>query len=407
MKYEEPCLKSKWKYAHLMSDSYEHIVIDGLEMTAKNIWEHKGPREVLVEKLVDYFYNEGFKPFIELSDKEIEDEIVKLVKADANSVLDSDGSIKNTSRLGLSICRDFCQKSFYATRVNGTPSIYDVYKDKDLLRKVLKNRLGWYTTTEPLKLEDGTILEGEHPYLFDISHKMVVQGCHSAMVSANVSNFRPLVAKFLMQKFCSKYGKVLDLSAGWGARFLAAFSLGLDYYGIDPMTTKELIDFYSFISLRKCQLNPELAQIEKTQNTVWQTTFSENGSEVEDAYISFPDDIDYAIVCPPYFKLEEYICEENSTNVYPNYNDWLDKYWRKTVQNAKSKMKDGAKFTLIMIEKWEKFNLLDDMSKIIEQEGFKKIDEMSYKTARSHLTNKRKSKKINKDTEKIWTFEKV
>ena len=384
-----------------MSDSYEHIVVDGLEMTAKNIWEHKGPREELVEKLVDYFCNEGFKPFIELSDKEIEDDIVKLVKADANSVLDSDGSIKNTSRLGLSVCRDFCQKSFYATRVNGTPSIYDVYKDKDLLRKVLKNRLGWYTTTEQLKLEDGTVLEGEHPYLFDISHKMIVQGCHSAMISANVSNFRPLVAKFLMDKFCPRYGKVLDLSAGWGARFLAAFSLGLDYYGIDPMTTLELNNLWSFINSRHRLLDEFFKMKDE-----WHEVFIDGVSECDILYSCIPNSIDYTIACPPYFKLEEYNCPRSSTDVYPNYNDWLEKYWRKTVQNAKSKMKDGAKFTLIMVEKWGKFNLLYDMSKIIEQEGFKKIDEMSYKTTRSHLTNKRESKKINKDTEKIWTFEK-
>ena len=228
MKYDTPCLKKDWKYAFLMNDNYEHIVIDGLEMTAENVWKYEGSREDLVKKLVDYFYTEGFKSWNEMTDEEIEKDFLKLVKANPLEVLDDDVTIKNTSRLCLGICRDFCQDSFYATRTNGTASVFDVYKDKSLLERVLKNRLGWYTTTEDLKLNDGTTLKGEHPYLFDISHKMLVQGCHSAMVSANVSNFRPLVAKFLMSKFCPKNGKVLDLSMGWGARLLAALSLGLD-----------------------------------------------------------------------------------------------------------------------------------------------------------------------------------
>lgn len=400
MRYERPCLKEDWKHAFLMHDSYEHVIIDGMEVTADNVWNYRGSRDELVEKLVSYFYSEGFKPFLEVSPDGIKESFLKICKADANVVLDKDGSIKNTSRLGLDICRDFCQSSFYATKANGTPSVLDVYKSKDLLRKVLKNRLGWYTTTEPLELEDGTRLEGEHPYLFDISHKMVVQGCHSAMVSANVSNFRPLVAKFLMEKFCPTHGKVLDLSAGWGARLLAAMSLGLDYYGIDPMTVEELSSLHSFIS--NCASSTLLKM-----KPEWDIKLVDGVSEDISSYKSIPHEVDYTIVCPPYFTLEEYACAKNSTDTYPDYADWLEKYWRQTVKNAKSVMKPKAKFTLIMVEKHGKLDLLADMSSVVEQEGFIKVDEMQYKTTRSHLTDKRESKNTSKATEKAWTFEKA
>lgn len=402
MRYEKPCLKKDWKYAHLMSDSYEHVVIDGLEMTAKNIWEYDGSRDELVKKLVNYFFKEGFTPWNELSDGDIEREVLKLISTNPTTAVDiKDGTLKNTSRLCLDVCRDFCKDSFYATKTNGTPSIIDVYKDKSLLEKVLKNRLGWYTTTEQLKLEDGTVLEGEHPYLFDISHKMVVQGCHSSMVSANVSNFRPLVAKFLMSKFCPKNGKVLDLSMGWGARLLAALSLGLDYYGIDPMTARELDSMFSFLNSCKKIVDKLLSMKDE-----YEVELKDGVSEDIKSYEDIPDSIDYTIVCPPYFKLEEYNCNNNSTDTYKEYDEWLEKYWRQTVKNARSKMKDNSKFTLIMVEKWGKLELLKDMSSIVEQEGFSKIDEMSYKTARSHLTDKRTSKNISKNSEKVWTFEK-
>lgn len=395
-------MKKDWDHAFLMSDNYSHVVIDGVEMTAKNIWEHPGSREQLLEKIVDFFYNEGFKPFIEVEDKKAEADFLKLMKTSPNEAIDVDGSIKNTSRLCLDICRDFCQKSFYSTRANGTPSILEVYKSKDLLRRALKSRMGWYTTTEKLKLEDGTVLDGEHPYLFDISHKMLVQGCHSAMVSANVSNFRPVVAKFLMSKFCPKNGTVLDLSAGWGARLIAAMSLGLDYYGIDPMTAKELDSLHSFLVSRKRILDKLLSM-----KDIWHVDIVEGVSEDISSYSRLANQADYCIVCPPYFKLEEYNCSNNSTDVHSEYASWLEDYWKKTIENAKSKMSRHAKLSLIMIESWGKFNLLEDMSNIIEQSRFKKIDEMQYKTTRSHLTDKRESKNTTKATEKVWTFEKI
>lgn len=402
MRYEKPCLKEDWHHAFLMHDNYEHVFIDDVEMTAENVWNSTLPRETLVSKLVDYFYNEGFKPWNEMSDEDIERDFLKLVEADPCSVLDNDSSIKNTSRLCLGICRDFCQNSFYATRTNGTASVFDVYKDKARLEKVLKNRMGWYTTTETLTLDDGTKLEGEHPYLFDISHKMLVQGAHSSMVSANVSNFRPLVAKFLMSKFCPKNGKVLDLSMGWGARMLAALSLGLDYYGIDPMTAKELDNMFSFLNSRSKIIGKLLSMKDE-----YEVELKEGMSEDIASYKNIPDNIDYAIVCPPYFKLEEYQCAGNSTDTYKEYDEWLEKYWRQTVKNARSKMKHKALFTLVMIEKWGKLELLKDMASIIEQEGFAKVDEMHYKTTRSHLTDKRTSKNMDKDSEKVWTFERL
>lgn len=392
MRHDKPCCKDQWNDVFLIEDKYPKIVIDGIEMTAKNIWDYPD-REALLEKLVDYFFQTGFKLNKEMEDTQIEEQLLKLKTKDSSEVLDARGNLKNTSPLCLDVCRHFCQKSFYNTRVNGTPSLAEVYKDKDLLRKVLKNRMGWFTTSEDLVKEDGTVVKGEKPYIFGISHKMIIQGCHSSMVSANVSNFRPLIAKFLYERYCKDGKTVLDLSAGWGARFLAAWSLGKEYYGIDPMTTEEILSLADFISAR-----------EKLKNlTSEESMFIASGSEEESAFEQLPE-IDYTIVCPPYFKLEEYSCEKNSTDVYSEYKDWLETYWRKTCQNAYSKMKSGAKFTLIMVEKWDKYELLKDMSDILKEVGFTFFEELSYKTTRSHLTDKRKSGKVDKATEKVVTF---
>ena len=158
---------------------------------------------------------------------------------------------------------------------------------------------------------------------------------------------------------------------------------------------------HSFLSSRKKIVDKLLSMKDK-----YEVETKEGVSEDIKSYESIPASIDYTIVCPPYFKLEEYSCNNSSTDVYKEYDEWLEKYWRQTVKNAKSRMKSSAKFTLIMIEKWGKLELLNDMSKIIEEEGFAVIDEMSYKTTRSHLTDKRESKNNSKSTEKARTFEK-
>lgn len=389
---ENPCTKEEFNNPNLISDDYQHVFIDDVEMTAENIWNYPGDRNDLVEKLVEYFYNEGFKPYIDVDDKYIKKQLKTLKDKDSSEAYDHlSNALKNSSPLCLDICRHFCRNSFYKVSVNGTPSIEDVYKDKDLLRKVLKNRMGWYTSTETIKKRGKNII-GLHPYLFDISHKMIVQGCHSSMTSANVSNFRPLIAKFLYERYCN--GKnILDLSAGWGARFLAAWSLDKNYFGIDPMTASEISDIQKFIESDD-ELKNESSSLSKLICS---------GSEVLSAYKDIPE-VDYVIVCPPYFKLEEYKCNDNSTDLYSEYDAWLEHYWKPTVQNAVNKMRKDAKFSLIMIQKWGKYDLLSDMSKIIEDSGLKFTEEISYKTTRSHLTDKRKSGNTNKNTEKVITF---
>lgn len=390
MRYDRPLTKADFPEAYLMADRRkDHVVIDGMEVTAENVWNWDGDRNELVEKLVAHFKGD-FVPFEEVSDEDLEKNCLDLRKRDASEeCLGADGRVKNTSTLCLVVCRRFCADSFYSTRVNGTASIKDVFASEELLRKVLMNRLGWYTTSEK---KDGVSIE--RPYLFDISRKMVVQGAHSSMVSANVSNFRPLVAKLLMSKYCEG-GRVLDLSSGWCSRLLAAWSLGKEYYGIDPMTADDNRKLAEFILS-----NPKLSD-----NTVKLSNFVKGVSEDSASYKDFPE-VDYVIACPPYFKLEEYACEGNSTDSYSDYGEWLEKYWKRTVKNAVSKLRTGGKFTLIMVERWGRYELLKDMTDIMASAGLSKFDELSYKTTRSHLTDKRKTGKTDKATEKIVTFEK-
>lgn len=390
--HEKPCTSEVWSNPNFINDNREHFVIDGIEMTAQNIWNWHEPREILVEKIADFVMSNEF-PTPHVDEAEAVEKISKLVLKDPSEAFDlATGHLKNTSTLCLDVCRSFNIKEFMDTRVNRTPSISEVLSSRPLIVKILKNRMGWCTSSEHIK-DHGKNIVGEHPYLFDISWHMIVQGAHSSMTSANVSNFRPLVAKWLIDRWSKDGDSVLDLSAGWGARYLAAMSLKKRYYGIDPMTADNIKKMAEL-----CNKN--------FKDHAQEAVLVKDGSEKPSSYKKFPNNIDYCFVCPPYFKLEDYKCEGNSTDLFGDYQSWLEHYWRPTVQNASKKLKIGAKFSLIIIEKWEKLDLRQDMSKIIEDCGFKQIDIISYKTTRSHLTDKRKSGKMDKDTEKVVTFEK-
>jgi hypothetical protein len=58
--------------------------------------------------------------------------------------------------------------------------------------------------------------------------------------------------------------------------------------------------------------------------------------------------VDAVLFCPPYFDLEIYPGEEQSTDSFPDYADWLTGYWEETVKLCASVMKTGAKFGFVI-----------------------------------------------------------
>ena len=131
---------------------------------------------------------------------------------------------------------------------------------------------------------------------------------------------------------------------------------------------------------------------------------SENTNTYNEIYDQKLDKtFDIAFSSPPYFSLETYdkSSSEQSISKYPNYNDWLQGYWDSTVVNIKNVLRDDGIFVLVMLEKYKKFNLLDDMVDICKNNNFEVINVLDIKTSKSHLSGKKKSKEVSKNTEKI------
>ena len=372
MRYEHALTSVEFDNPYLLNVNLdETIEIDGNKLTAEYIWSlNEQERLDLIEKIKQYYKT---FPKESLTEDYINSQFEKLKKANPNEVLNSNGEIKNSATLCLDVTRYYNRDKFYKVRGENVMSLEDVFQEN--LEQVLKNRMGWYTSTE-----DGT----ERPYVFNITDKMIRQGIRSSGLGFNVSQFRPLVAKYLYSKYAKE--KVLDYSAGWAARALGALSLGLEYYGIDPSTADEVNEVIRKFGKGFCV---------------------KNGSEVEESYDNIPE-VDCALSCPPYFRLEQYSEEESQSIVkYNEYTAWLEHYWKPTVQNCAKKLKKDGYFILIMIEKYKNYSIGQDMCNAIKNERLSLVDEFHYKTSKNHLSGKKQTKQTTKNNENVYIFRKV
>ncbi len=112
---------------------------------------------------------------------------------------------------------------------------------------------------------------------------------------------------------------------------------------------------------------------------------------------------DLVFFSPPYYKYELYDSNNQSTDNYKTYDEWLDKYWRKTIKLCYFVLKKGGRMCYILSgygsENTEKYDLIGDMNKITG-EKFKFVKNINMLNKDVYLTSDR-----HKETaEKIVLF---
>jgi len=371
--YDATNSKNPWLITHNRNELIEK---DNEKLTAEYIWNKKGKeRESLVDWVFNYYRKNGF-PKIEMTNEALFENFDKIKKVDASKI-ESNNEISNSSSTGINIIKHFNNELFYKAKKDYSRSVYEVFNNDELFLKVLKNRMGYKTSKE-----DGT----ERPYVFGINDKMIIQGCISSGIASTVSQFKPVVAKYIYQKYTKKNDKILDYSAGWGARLLGALSLDLEYYGIDPLTSNNLNEMLLFFKGK--------GKIIKGM------------SEEINTYEDIPK-VDFIFSSPPYFNMEIYNDDDTqSYNKFKDFNDWLNNYWNKTVINCLNKLNEKKYFSLCIVEKYFKYNLKDEMLKICYNNGLKLIETLPLKTSKSHLSSKRTSKEYMKKNDVIYILQK-
>ena len=117
--------------------------------------------------------------------------------------------------------------------------------------------------------------------------------------------------------------KVLDTSAGWGDRSIAAMAVGASYTGLDPNP-----DLHACYAKMKEVFNP-------LQNVEYIKICAED-------YLT-DEEYDIMYTSPPYFTMEKYSEDKNqSINRYKTYDDWKENFYFRMLNNSVKHVKDGG-----------------------------------------------------------------
>lgn len=139
--------------------------------------------------------------------------------------------------------------------------------------------------------------------------------------------FKATTAKYLYKKYRAK--SVLDPTAGWGGRMLGAWSLGIDYTGID--TNVEMKPAYesmiTFLDEYTGFKNKNF-KVERTgqRQMIWDSCLAVDFTKL---------DYDFVLTSPPYINLEIYEHMELWDSDTAFYKEFFIPLWQKCVDNIK------------------------------------------------------------------------
>lgn len=135
---------------------------------------------------------------------------------------------------------------------------------------------------------------------------------------------------------------------------------------------------------------------------------SEDLARATDFVAMYQNKVDAVLFSPPYYDLEIYDSEDQSFTNYPDYADWLLKYWEATVMIAKQVLRPGGRFAFVISnyrnKAKEEVTISQDMRDVVETHfGAPK----HYKVQWSAIASGRQAKKTRDGNfEDLWLFEK-
>lgn len=282
-------------------------------------------REYVLNEAFLHWRENGF-PYSNLAEDEILREFGCLLKLDAGGIFR--GNLINHSTLGLRLANNF-QPQMWRVRVHGRSPVERFDEDATLrsaLEKATKfwpNRRCW----------NAQCIRS----MFRILHR------------SRVANFRPTVAKALIERYSRTGDTVLDFSAGYGGRLLGALALNRRYLGIDP--SREQID-----GCRK--MLRSLAVVAHGKGTLYKAC-------AEDILPLWPSrSVDLILSSPPYYDTERYSEEPTQSYIrYPNYGIWLHEFLEVVLVNAHRLLKRHG-YMVINAANVQHYAIGDDILKL-------------------------------------------
>lgn len=254
------------------------------------IWAQLSPnkRSRIVDEAFQYWRANGF-PYYRLTDQEIRREFETLRNKNWRMVFE--GKCLRAANTGLRIANAF-QPTMWKIKVDRYRAPLDVFRDDDLLRRAIERAFTIW------------------PDRFSANASCLRRILRTFPSTASVSNYRPMVAKAVMGRY-SRQGPIVDFSAGYGGRLLAALALGRKYIGIEPCRA-QTAGFQRMINALR-RLGFSLPQAEIINGTAENELMKLAGKSADLIFSS-----------PPFFDWERYSQSlSQSFRKYPSYEAWL------------------------------------------------------------------------------------
>jgi len=149
----------------------------------------------------------------------------------------------------------------------------------------------------------------------------------------SVTKYRTVTAKAIIQYY--KATRVLDPCTGWGGRMLGCLAAGEECYYVgcepDPNTAKGLRNILADAAALPASVCSRGKIIEQPFESA--TTMAE---------LAKMEKFDMILTSPPYFNLELYTAGDQSTKVYPTWEEWTEHWLKPVIVTCLSRLKDGG-----------------------------------------------------------------
>lgn len=187
------------------------------------------------------------------------------------------------------------------------------------------------------------------------------------LVGSAPSNFRPMNAQAIFERFCPENGVIFDTSSGFSGRLVGALTSkkNFTYVGTDP----NMESMYNTHRIAEA--------IESVTGRTGSYELHCCGSELDDL-IERESWADFHFSSPPYFELEDYgehdANRANQSHVkFSGLESWLEGYVRGTCRNIYKALKGGA-FSAVNIADFNMkgrgmISFVDEWKRIAEEEG--------------------------------------
>lgn len=324
---------------------------------SKKEWQGLSDHELsfLTIRLCQYYQSRPF-PIYNLSESEMQAELAAAKRYIETSNLWEDKTLKPTSHLG-GTCWTFFPH-FASIPVNNKPSMEEYYNNPETLKKAIFARLKY----------------GDF-----ISNSGIRKVIRAQYGTQGVSNFRPLAAYAIYQKYCLENAIVWDMSGGFGGRYMGAFlspkvsryittePSTKTYEGLVALSTK----FYKRNSIYQC------------------------GSE---EFLPEKESLDVCFSSPPYFNCERYADEPSQSYIkYPDKWEWFNRFLVQTIKNCYYGLKKDGYLILNIANVATFKDLVPNLLEVMPSLGFELEDTL-------YLGLRRVSMK--KGSEPIFVFKK-